>query len=463
MKHLILTTLICLGSLLNAQTIIKPKLIQAGSGNCDNTVVISGMNIPAGAEIIRRHYFGGSLSQTLISIDDTLTDFCAGYNGQGDYDEIAVTLSPVDTICLARMVNDQTDFQVTEFTPPSSDLAEDGTLSLTFNSGLSLQYMSANNAFGQTYLIYTSDNQTFNITGIAAGIVSIYYENPADSLVFMNVIHVEPFSGSVVNNQLSISRTLSEDDGSCNGSVEYDLNGTGPYTFEWMTGAVTSNLLTDTLCAGSYTVLITDQGTSENVLDHFIIVDTGAVFYDPTLQYYTPEDTLSYLFVNCGINYTLPVDSITYAESYISGPPDSSTYVFYISVYQNGNSATITDSMVIIDSVNYLFDLGVYCDYFKSAEFTGKRLYVARSPGEESTLGLSALSAQNAHYRVYPVPSRTSVTIDGPSKSGTIYSAIGQYIGKYSQGIIYLDNLRDGVYFAIPDGSERTLRFVVRH
>lgn len=102
-----------------------------------------------------------------------------------------------------------------------------------------------------TYVWIPGGQTTQTVTGLCAGQYQLQVTD-ANGCSFSRNVNVEGPS-EILPNQTVVPATC----GQCNGSISLaPTGGTGPYTFSWNNGASTQNLTN--LCAGQYTVTITD-------------------------------------------------------------------------------------------------------------------------------------------------------------------------------------------------------------
>lgn len=458
MKYLLFTGSLFLSILVNSQVVVKPLLVDPGTSNCDAKVLVTGLNIPGNTELIKRHYDGGTPTHTPVTFGDTLTGICTGFIDPQVYDEFVLvsTTSMYDSICFSNVVLPDFDFQVTGYTMPSGPLAFDGEIALTFNSAYTLVYFNAVGEAGQA-LISTGDNQTFHFANLGTGLLSIAYNHPISGLQFATTLTITS-TGVEVNDLLLVDYQYQDATNGCNGSIEFLPVGTGPYTVEWENGSISNDLLYDTLCPGNYFVLVTDQANMDNQLVEFSIVNTSQVFIDSSVVYFSPDDTLTLFFTECGIDYTEPLDSINYSEVYI----DDSNYVITILLYQGSAVITYVDSFHYIDDTTItLIDLSIFCDYFKSTQgFKGKRALFVRYPGGGIANILELPESSN--LKVYPVPADQYLIIGAANSEGVILSPTGEVVASFRNGQANVSQLSEGIYL-VRTSEGGLARIVVKH
>jgi gliding motility-associated-like protein len=102
-----------------------------------------------------------------------------------------------------------------------------------------------------TYIWVSGGETTQTVSGLCAGQYQVQITD-ANGCSFSRNVNIDGPT-EIESNQVVVPATC----GQCDGSITTaPTGGTGPYTFSWSTGAITQNL--SNLCAGQYTVTITD-------------------------------------------------------------------------------------------------------------------------------------------------------------------------------------------------------------
>jgi hypothetical protein len=137
------------------------------------------------------------------------------------------------------------------------------------------------NAPGQgpfTYTWNTVPVQTSQIaTGLCAGNYTVTVTNPDGCTSTSNVSLVNPQQISLITSSTDITCF-----GACNGTADATASGQGPFTYSWNTTPVQATETATNLCAGNYTVTVTDANgcTSTSSL---ALVDPAQLIITPAV------------------------------------------------------------------------------------------------------------------------------------------------------------------------------------
>jgi len=207
----------------------------------------------------------GPTTYTTNGISQLLSLIGSYSPGSASTTTASFTITEPNALVLAATLSDYSGYGV------SANGASDGSIDLSVSGGMTpYSYIWSNGATVQdlltviagTYGVTVSDSNGCTATGSY-----ILSEPPAQSLTA---------SGSSVDASCN---------GLCDGSIDLTVvGGISPYTFAWSNAAITEDL--SGLCAGTYTVTVTDSGGSAS------------------------SPTMPWSFLNTGTNHTILVQSL---------------------------------------------------------------------------------------------------------------------------------------------------------
>ncbi|MDG1475705.1 MAG: gliding motility-associated C-terminal domain-containing protein [Vicingaceae bacterium] len=215
---------------LNGPVVTVNSINATCNGVCDGTATASATGTPNFSY----------LWQTGGQVTPSITGLCAGnYSVEVTDGNGCITTEPV-------VITDNTAITATvSTTEPTCNGDCDGTALITPNGGIPPYSYSwtGGNAAGQTINA---------VGGLCAGNYTATITDALGCSFIQNVTINEPNLLSV-----STSGVAANCNGSCDGqATSTPLGGTAPYTFSWSNGNTTQNITA--LCAGSYTVTVTD-------------------------------------------------------------------------------------------------------------------------------------------------------------------------------------------------------------
>jgi len=203
---------------------------------------------------------------------------------------------------------------------------------------------------------------------------------------------------SACTGDISISAATTGDDTNtpeCEGTVDIDVYyGVPPYTFSYSNGA--TGAAVDSLCAGLYTVNVTDANGASGSHQFAIAADSN-IYVNPG----NPPawvDSLFYATSNCSLDYNLPVDSFMITDAYTIG--NDTCFVEWV-VYQQGSPFTLGSFYPFLGFNPTVFSFTLYCQNGRSQ--TGvfqlyEYLDLSAMVGIRNTSGIEGFS-------VFPNPS----------------------------------------------------------
>lgn len=201
------------------------------AGDCNGTLTV----VPSGGTLLYTYQWDDSNTQTTASAGN----LCAGsYN---------VTVTDANG-CTATGNGDLTD-------PTPLDLTVDTVINASCNGVCDGSATVTPTGGTAPYTILWSNNQTGNTaTGLCAGSYFAVVQDANGCLDSVNVTITEP--AAIV---AQITTTNASCNGVCDGTAEIDTvtGGVAPFTFSWNTGSTADSI--GGLCAGAYTVTVTDS------------------------------------------------------------------------------------------------------------------------------------------------------------------------------------------------------------
>lgn len=455
MRSILLTTILFSTFFLQSQIFIKGKLESGNPANCEAMITCSHINVPIGSELsLTTANIGNPPTMQNLTFTDTISGICddSWYGIDARY---FLTGTNGDTIATSLIYPQNFDYFISGYTAPSSPVSSDGSLSITFSQPLvygwppsssNMLYASDGALLGAT----TSDNLTFVLNNISEGLMYIYVDYMGIELTIQG--YIGDYSNSIVNNNLSVNYNITDSDNNCNGTSELipDPSAVG-LTYTW--NEIQYNGLSEVsnMCPGIYRVLI-EETSGDNRLIEFLITDSTENFYEPWTNTTQPSDTLNFILEDCSIDFTLPIDSISWTETLLSVSDDTSFYSFDLFIFQGNDTLFFTDSFFIsADSLTYL-SCGFYCESFKSNEFNGFKVYLSRDGTQQSFVAQIYENTQN-FMNIYPNPTEDFLFLNG-CENAILYDTFGKKIMHLKEGGNDVKMLRKGTYF-VQDHNKR--------
>lgn len=423
-----------LSTLASAQLFVIPKVIATGPNNCDYTVVVEGINLPSNYQIMREGITVPGMSYHTIG--DTIIGYCMD-------DQLSYAFGQ-DTILFSLMISQTGLFQIINYTEPSTFLANDGSLTIKFDSIQENDPWVYDPNF-DLYTITTTDNQTYIIENIQHGSIQIGSSSSYGLGYNSTNGYIGDPSEFLINNNLHVDVSFVDSDNNCTGSIQLDpINAVGNVTYQWNNDSTVIANSQQNLCPGHYSIYATDDNQQEALIQ-VTITDMNNTYTDPSVFTFIAGDTTSFDFLNCAIDFNLPIDSINYSETLIP-PPSASPleYQFELIVYQGVNSFLFSDNISIGIDSNIYINTVIYCQALKST-FQGKRINFVRH-GAAVLASLTSLE-KNQMLTIYPNPTNGSITIDGKKTNGILTDINGKKLLDINSDNISLENLKSGIYF----------------
>ncbi len=229
---------------------------------------------------------------------------------------------------------------------------------------------------------------------------------------------------SACNGDISVSAATTGDNPNtteCEGTVNVDVYyGTPPYTYSYSNGATGSSV--DSLCAGLYTVNVTDANGASG--SHQFAIASDANIYSNPGNPPAWVDSLFYATSNCSLDYNLPIDSFMISNAYTIG--NDTCFVEWV-VYQGGASFTLGSFYPFIGFNPTVFSFTLYCQNGR-AETGVIQLYEYLDLSEMS--GVQHASGING-FSIFPNPSsgEFNLQVGSPEKLQLeIYDVAGKLL-----------------------------------
>ncbi|MFY9309660.1 MAG: T9SS type A sorting domain-containing protein [Bacteroidia bacterium] len=236
------------------------------------------------------------------------------------------------------------------------------------------------------------------------------------------------------------------DSTTCDGTAYVEVyGGTPPYTYQFSSGSTDSTA--SGLCSGSYIVTVTDAA-SNTYSTTFVIGYPGTYYY--TGGNYNYLDTLySNAMQDCGIDYSIPIDSFYIDSSYALSNWE---YVVNWTIIQDTNQFAFTETYFIDSTGYYMFGISLYCDA-RSSTFGSYTFFAgAMADMSQTPAGIKDATANNS-VSVYPNPSNGLFNLKASSKieSYTVYDQLGRMVSTEhlitDNQIVNMSKMPDGMYY----------------
>lgn len=215
---------------------VNPNITQTTCGQCNGSITL---NTSGGTAPYTFSWSNGSPNSTVNGL-------CAGVYSVDITDATGCTAS--FTISVSSSAGPS--ISASNVTDASCTGICDGAISITATGGIA----------PYTYLWLPGNQNTATVNNLCAGTYTVLVRDSAGCTFTQSFTVAEP--AAITPNQL-ITNT---DCGFCSGSIVLNPSGgTGPYTYSWAPGGQTTSTISS-LCAGLYTVTITDATGCSNTL-----------------------------------------------------------------------------------------------------------------------------------------------------------------------------------------------------
>lgn len=448
---LLLLTVLAISEISYSQIMIKAKLIDPGVASCDISIVASTLNKPAGATIYR---LDSNLQSTQSYENDTISDFCNDMNDQ------MIIVFGNDTLAQSTFITPSTNYQITNYIEPSSYVSQDGSITITFDS---IQILNLGLILAQPQYDYypsavSSDNKTFIINNLRYGKLIIMNSN-MDPNFFASTIFIGNPVNLLNNNTLNFTTSVSDAYQDCNGSIHLTpINAIGNVSYQWSNDSLADASFQENLCPGIYSIYAIDDNQNQSLIQVFV-TDSAYNYYDPSLLDYLASDTANFNFMNCQLNYNLPLDSIAYSEDLISQNGDTAIYIFDLILYQNGDSFLLSDTLIVMNDSNLYLSSVVFCQELKSAAFSGIRVSLIRP--SQQLVSNNGIVKDEYLFSISPNPTENSFKINSQNSiKGTLLDVNGQAVKIINSSEVSISELKSGVYFLKMENSSKVVKVI---
>lgn len=233
----------------------------------------------------------------------------------------------------------------------------------------------------------------------------------------------------------------------CDGYAYTEVyGGTPPYTYQFSSGS--SDSTASGLCPGSYIVTVTDADS--NAFSTSFVVGYPGTYYFSDGGSYAYIDTLyANAFQDCGIDYSMPIDSFYIDSSYALSNWE---YVINWVIAQDTNEFLFTETYFIDSTGYYWFGLSLYCEERSSSFGSFTFLAGAHAVGSGFPTEVKDLNTDNS-ISVYPNPSNGIYRLKSSSqmKEYTIFDQLGRVVVNKristENETVNLSELNNGLYY----------------
>ena len=435
----------------SCQTFVKATKVSPSSSE----VVVSAINIPPGGQIFWQHNAQPFPINVPIYDGDTIdlagfTDNWLSIMKDGSH----YALCQIDNLI-------KYNYQIIDYQLPSSPSDSNGYLILHFDNGPNSSWAS-DNTNTSTYPSENIDNNTVKFDSIRYGQIAIVYHDipgiNGESIDFLGYIgNPEEF---IYNNDLILGYDVIDSSKNCYGEIQlFSANAIGNVSYYWNNNTLPSSAYQDNLCSDLYSIYAIDEALQEAYIE-IPIVGSDNIYTDSSVYEYTGGDTVYYNFINCGINYSLPIDSINHSENLISDITNYPlVYTFDLIVYQDSKEYTFSDTLFVYQNSNLYIVCSIYCDLLKSA-FNGKKVELIRHGELSLSAKTNEVDKMNNTFILTPNPTNDWITIIGDFETGIIMDINGRELDKIDSNQISLHHLKPGLYFIKFDNSRQFFRII---
>lgn len=435
-----------------AQFVFKPEYIYVSQTVPNgNTVVLKALNPLPGM-----HFYHHN---TEYQVGDTIYNY-----GMVD----SIICEYFQDVLVTVMGPDQ-DFDLDLFQSTSNMNSGDGEIIMHFNNRqvftgghFDINFPIPNAAFGLPPV--SSDSTIFHFTQVIASAFTINGDAHAidvgvgsarfliAGILFDQDMHFMSQQG------LKLKVSLSDVSTNCDGIAEVTpVNNVGSVTYQWDNDPAQNSNIVSGLCPGVHYVSGIESATQHSASRQFIITDITQNYYDSTNMTLAATDTIHLNYMNCELEYISPIDSIQLEFQYQTEVNNEFFYEFNLLIFQYPDTFSITGIVSTTSpSSVILFDIAIYCEELKSADFKGKRITSAK---DFSTLGLTPENQEK--FSFYPNPAKDYLNFSNGLYSGEIFDLNGRKIRSFDeQDKVFVSDLEQGVYLIQLSGQSKVMRFV---
>lgn len=253
--------------------------------------------------------------------------------------------------------------------------------------------------------------------------------------VFISGVYIGPLTTSSGLIDVDVYSTPSSIDSCTSIATSTVTGGVPPYQYYW--DFIAGNSDQDSLCPGLHSLKVVDAN-SDSTLVLFGVADSNFWYNDP-FSFGTIDDTIYFLTENCGLNFSIQIDSIeiAFADFYTD-----STVAMGFLIWQAGTSTYIQDTASYGPPVygTFLVDLTNFC---LNKALGGQ---VIRYNGVYNYyLSLDELS--ESLFRLYPNPTSQLVNIIGEAIDRVdVYNLLGELVLTTYQHVFDMSVFPTGIY-----------------
>ncbi len=483
-KSILFTIFLAINLIGNSQVFMQVDRIQAGVDS--STFVIKILNQPAGSSAFSNSYSPTDDNQKYIINNDTsklinetdgMYDFYLYDSKKLDinsevlanaifidsivYRKWHIANFPHDTIlnntCLSNI-----NYQIIQYTKPSNKLSNDGSITFKYNtaqnnSKLMYHLLDSSNS---DYFFDSIDPFTFKANNLTNTYITISNLN----LCFNSSLAECSFSGIIgnlnniiTNNNLLVNTYETDSYQNCNGTIKLrPLNAIGNITYQWSNDSTVIGSTQQNLCPGVYSILATDESLNSSYLQVYI-TDGNYNYTDTSAFYLNPQDTVAFNFMNCQIDYNLPIDSLHYQETFVNQKNDTAKYKFDLTLFQGKHTFVLSDTIFIVNDSSVFLNCVVYCQQMKSTIFSGKRISLVR---KSKSASLQEIKSEPITVSISPNPTENNITINGLKYNGNLFDITGQKVMKINSKTTSLSHLKNGVYLLKLDNNSKIYKII---
>lgn len=233
----------------------------------------------------------------------------------------------------------------------------------------------------------------------------------------------------------------------CDGYAYTEVyGGVPPYTYQFSSGS--SDSTASGLCPGSYIVTVTDAN-SNTFSTSFVVGYPGTYYFSDGGSYAYLDTLYANAFQDCGIDYTMPIDSFYIDSSYAFSNWE---YVINWVIVQDTNEFLFTETYFIDSTGYYWFGLSLYCEARSSSFGSYTFLAGAHAVGSGFPTEVKEITTDNS-ISVYPNPSNGIYRLKSSSqmKEYTIFDQLGRVVANKristENETVNLSELNNGLYY----------------
>lgn len=445
-----------------SQIFVKGKISGGDPATCTATTTFSHLNIPLNSTLNLYSLNTGLPIAQNISISDTIGGICNDNSFISEIDgHYLLTAANGDTLSYSSILPTNLDFTISDYVPPSTPLASDGSITFHFNAQLLVGFGSTSDIFSQNQsaipYIISQDSMTLTVNNLYEGLLNMVI--PWQSTFQFFVGYIGDYSNSIVNNNLAVELDIIDSYGGCEGAAlltpSPSANGV---TYTWNEINYNGLSTVTNMCPGYYRVLIEDDAGSNRLID-FTINDSIYNYNDPWMLPQDPTDTLNIALANCNLDYTQPIDSINWSETLLYTNADTSFFDLNVTLFQDTNAIIITSPYYITTDTLVMLALGFYCDNFKSNNFSGLKVFLSRDGSQEHfVLGEELLIKES--ISIFPNPANDILTIKGIDQV-FVYDLFGKEISTFAEGENNIEFLKNGTYILMNKNYNKIFKLIV--